>query len=397
MTEFFDAIKSPITKRKYEKRLDLFFRHVRIKGSTIKARARNFASKGRDQQWATHVINQYLRYQKERAEKGEISESTLPNYYKPIKLFCEENNIELNWKKISRRIPHGRSYADDRPPTKEEIIKILDYPDRRIRPAVLTMVSSGIRVGSWDWLTWGDIQPIENDGQIVAASMRAYDTKARRYYTTFITPEAYSSLLEYRKYRNDQGEKVSDSSPILRDLFHPDRGGRGSPHLPKRLKATGIKRMIENSLWATGVRRPLGEGKRRHEFQSDHGFRKYHSTTCNTYMNTLCATIIEGHDTGIKESYNKPKMDVLLGEYLKAVPYLTILHEVSPKVEPQRMEAMEEKISTLEIDLQRMRDNFFDLADHIAKEKSILISADMEDDRESQKKRRERNRKVRIF
>jgi hypothetical protein len=43
-----------------------------------------------------------------------------------------------------------------------------EYPDRRIKPLVYTMVSSGIRVGAWDYLRWRDIQPIEHDSQIVA-------------------------------------------------------------------------------------------------------------------------------------------------------------------------------------------------------------------------------------
>jgi hypothetical protein len=44
------------------------------------------------------------------------------------------NNIVINWKIVSRGIPLGRKAANDRAPTVEEIQKILDYPDRRIKP-----------------------------------------------------------------------------------------------------------------------------------------------------------------------------------------------------------------------------------------------------------------------
>ena len=60
---------------------------------------------------------QYIEYQKERVEKGEIKESTINNYYKSIKLFCEMNDIILNWKKIAKGKPQHRDYANDRAPT----------------------------------------------------------------------------------------------------------------------------------------------------------------------------------------------------------------------------------------------------------------------------------------
>jgi len=37
------------------------------------------------------------------------------------------------------------------------------------------MISSGIRVGAWDYLRWGNIKPIDRDGKIVAARMVVYD------------------------------------------------------------------------------------------------------------------------------------------------------------------------------------------------------------------------------
>jgi hypothetical protein len=62
------------------------------------------------------------------------------------------NDIMINWKKIARGMPIEKHNADDRIPTMNEIHRLLEHPDRRIKTIVLTMISSGIRTGSWDYL-----------------------------------------------------------------------------------------------------------------------------------------------------------------------------------------------------------------------------------------------------
>ena len=49
----------------------------------------------------------------------------------------------------------GKSYADDRIPTDDEIQKIIEYPDRRIKAIIYTMISSGIRLRCLGLLTVG--------------------------------------------------------------------------------------------------------------------------------------------------------------------------------------------------------------------------------------------------
>ena len=72
------------------------------------------------------------------------------------------NDIVINWKLVTRGMPRGNHAANDRTPTLEEINQILKYPDVRIKPIILTMISSGIRIGAWDYLQWKHIVPITN-------------------------------------------------------------------------------------------------------------------------------------------------------------------------------------------------------------------------------------------
>jgi hypothetical protein len=52
------------------------------------------------------------------------------------------NGISIGWKKVAKGIPHARSSSNDRDPTIQEIRTLLEYPDRRLKPIIFTMISS---------------------------------------------------------------------------------------------------------------------------------------------------------------------------------------------------------------------------------------------------------------
>jgi len=83
-------------------------------GETMDKRCNTFAYRGRnDSNWAFSNILKFLHFQKERVEKKEITASTLRNYVKTIKMFCEVTDVIIQWKKITRGIPRGKRYAKD--------------------------------------------------------------------------------------------------------------------------------------------------------------------------------------------------------------------------------------------------------------------------------------------
>ncbi|MGB6673183.1 MAG: hypothetical protein WBE34_12175, partial [Candidatus Nitrosopolaris sp.] len=64
----------------------------------------------------------------------------------------------------------------------------------------------------------------------------------------------------------------------------------------------GVKRLVEDALWTQGLRRKLDQNKKRHEFQTDHGFRKFFKTRCElSKVNSLHIEILMNHSTGISE------------------------------------------------------------------------------------------------
>ncbi|TVP40090.1 hypothetical protein [Candidatus Nitrosocosmicus arcticus] len=331
---FLYALKAPETKRQYPKRLEVFLDYLNLKGSTIEEKASQFYDFIRlDTKTFQNALLNYIVFQKGRAFTGEISESTIPNYYKPIKLFCDMNDIIINWRLVTRGIPKGRHASEDRVPTKDEMKELLDYPDRRIKPIVLTMLSSGIRLGAWDYLKWKHVIPIINDDntdEIIAAKIIVYAGENEQYYS-FITSEAYQSLNDWMIYRASYGEKIIPDCWLMRNLWKTTNMKYGSKtglaQHPQQLKSSGIKSLIGKALFQQNVRPILEKGMKRHEFKGLHGFRKYFKTHCEPIMKPANVELLLGHDLGISKSYYKPLERDVLKDYLKASQVLMMYSE----------------------------------------------------------------------
>ncbi|TVP40802.1 hypothetical protein [Candidatus Nitrosocosmicus arcticus] len=326
------SIKSPQTKKRYPDRFRTFLDFAEIEGLGIEERLINLYNIAKEKpQWLQDSLLNFIIYQKERVTKGDIAASTISNYYKPVKLFCDVNDILINWKFISRGIPRGKHASDDRAPTLEEISQLLKYPDIRIKPIVLFMVSSGVRIGAWDYLKWKHIIPYEEEKQnVIAAKVIVYAGEPEQYYC-FITSEAYYALKTWMQYRSSYGEKISGESWVMRNLWKTTNmrsGARsGSAIHPLRLKNEAVRTLLCRGLLHENIRTGLPEGQRHYEFKSAHGFRKFFKSTCENIMGPANIEILMGHDIGLAKSYYKPTEKALLDDYLKAADFLTIGEE----------------------------------------------------------------------
>jgi hypothetical protein len=300
MTVFTYALKAPESKRQYPRRLKIFLDYLELEGN-LQQQAEHFYLKAiSNHAWVEESLMAFIAYEKERSKSGEISDSTIPNYYRATKLFCEMNDITLNWKKIARGLPRAGKAANDRAPTITEITKLMEYPDRRIKPIAKTMVASGIRIGAWDYLKWKHVTPIHQNesDEVIAAKIIVYAGDSEEYFT-FITPEAYHSLNDWMDFRMDYGERITGESWVMRDLWQTTNikyGAKlGLATCLKKLKSSGIKRLLERALWEQGLRQPLSEGVRRHEWKAAHGFRKYYKSRAEQAMRPINVEITMGH------------------------------------------------------------------------------------------------------
>jgi hypothetical protein len=326
------ALKSNEVKRQYPNLLQKFLDSCKFEGFDVEEKAIKFSNfaRSKSQEEVEDLVIRFILSQKERIDKKEITSGTLRNYVKAIKLFCRMNRINISWDIISHSLPRVKQHANDRIPKVEEIKKLIEYPDRRIKLIVLTSVSTGIRVGAWDYMRWKHITPIKNeDNVIVAAKLVVYPNEPEQYFT-FMTPEAYNAVKEWMDFRASFGEEITGESWILRNTWQkvkPRYGHRiGLAKYPKQFKSTGIKTLVGRALQIQGIRTKLDlkGGDKNHDWKTLHGFRKFFKTQAERAMKSLNVEILMGHDIGLADSYYKPSEEELLADYIKSVDLLTI-------------------------------------------------------------------------
>jgi hypothetical protein len=361
---FLYALKAKETKRQYQHRLDKFLSFMGFKGTIEEkcCKLYHFTKKHNESNIMQSYLIKFINYQKQRIENGEISEGTLCNYIKSIKLFYSMNDININWKKIGKGVPAERHNADDRIPTIEEIKRLLGHPDRRVKPIVYTMLSAGIRVGSWDYLKWKHIIPIVRNNALVAAKIILINTKINnREYFSFITPEAYKSLKDWMDFRQMHGENVTGESWLMRDTWEKidrDHSHRiGLAKFPKEFGRVPIGNMIGEAWRIQGIRDLLDPAKkiRRHEFKSTHCFRKYFETKCQLKMNHNNIKLLMDHSLGESQNYHRPIEEELLEDYLNAIDLLTINEENRLKMKIEKLEVERDTLHELRAEIELLK------------------------------------------
>ena len=130
-------------------------------------------------------------------------------------------------------------------------------------------------------------------------------------------------------YRRECGELINEDSWIMRNLWNSTTPkGKGSINYARNLKSTGVKQLMERALFAQGLRKKIEQGKKRHEFQANHAFRKWFKTRCEMAgMKPINVEVLMGHLTGISDSYYRATENELLGDYLKAVVVVCTLSQ----------------------------------------------------------------------
>jgi integrase len=301
---FINSLNSEYTKKFYKFCLEKFLSHYDIDLlSFLKL----------PQQDITNLVIKYLVDRK-------ISRGYKKLVVSSIKHACEINDIVINWKKIKRFINSEKTGNEtngrDRGYTHEEIKKILDFVDQRIKTAILILASTGMRIGALHTLKVGDLQKVDGD----IYKIRVYSDDVEEKYITFCTPECAKEIDTYIDFRKRHGEKITDDSFLLVKKFNIDlkTAVKG-----KQFKGRALHSVLEEHIRNSGLRQVNPENNRfkRQTVPILHGFRKFFSTQLvEADLKTELRWLLEGHNLkGNDSNYLRVSEKSLQEEYEKAI------------------------------------------------------------------------------
>jgi len=216
------------------------------------------------QQELSNLIIKYLVFQK-------ISSQYKTVIMAAIKHACEMNDVILNWKKLKKFIKSEKTDNEingkDRGYTHEEIQKILEFSDQRLKTALLVQASTGIRIGALQSIRIGDLEQTDNLYKIIVYR------GDREEYITFCTPECAKEIDAYLDFRARRGENITQESYLLVRKFGKSSELKGVPFKGRALWAILEDCISNSSLREIDHINPF----KRKQIPIFHGFRKFYT------------------------------------------------------------------------------------------------------------------------
>lgn len=347
---FYQGIRADATREAYERRLRYILSDVLsdILEGTFEERASQFVRLAKEKpDWTRDLLLCLSKKLRERTDLPKddsdyLSPGTFGNYFKPIKKILDMNDVAIPWKRIYATFPERQdSFSLTRGWTKQEIQKMLQFTYLPSTSAmVLVLASSGIRLGGLD-LNWHDIRPVfDIDGNLkldtegkeisrsrIACAIITVYRGSQWEYPAFITPEAYSELMECkREWKREAGREPKPEEPVFK------KRGRTS----ERLGIMASRSRIEDLIKRSQVRTDANCHARRYEVPTINGFRRFWNKTCKEAIprDSPLSSLIKkefmmGHTGLVKldRNYFKTNLLELAEEYVTVVPQLTIMEQ----------------------------------------------------------------------
>jgi integrase len=338
LRRFVNAINSPYTEKTYWNSLKLYMKYYEIQEPDDLLKI--------DKERTFEMIEDFLEYLKKKKER---SLKRIGIYFAALRLFYSVNRYDdgINWYILARfKGKERKQMINDRSYTRDEIKKLLEHADLRMKVAILVMASSGVRVGGLATLKRKDLEYIE---EYRLYKIFVYSEYLNDRYYTFTTPECTSVINTYFETRERQyGEKITPESPLIRKDFIIAKNPFLIAHsIQERLRLIVLEAGIKNKRTIQEDDDPVEVRRQRTEIMTCHGLRKFFDTICvDSDMKHIPKEMIMGHkrEQGLDRSYYRPvSHNTLLQEYIKVIDELTINEENRLKKENQELKKLDEE------------------------------------------------------
>ena len=284
-----------------------------------------------------------------------MKRAAISNYTAPVISFCKINDIMLNTTKINKFMPAQVKSKKTCGYTHEQIQKLLDIADERMRVVILLASGCGLRVGAIPGLSVGSLQEYK-----ALFKITIYENEPEEY-IVFSTTGLKKEISSYLDMRRRYGETITNASPLVREQF--DRRDQFAIAHPQRIKESALSQKLSELAEAAGLRTKvqLKEGQQaasiRNEVPRTNGFRRFYcGTLADSGLLTERRWLLEGHALkGNDSAYLKITTEDLYNQFMLAHDNLLIdqSHKLQRKVEMLTIE--KSKVDHALADIQDMK------------------------------------------
>ncbi len=281
--------------------------------------------------WKTdRKVRKYLLHFLRQLRAEEKTHKTLELYMGTVRTFYHEYEIDLPKLNLKNNKKDIKRKTTEDIPSREHIIRALDFCDHRFKAIVLFMASTGMASADVRNLSLEDLYnslelplrlPVDlemlkdfiknNPGYCPIFNLNRVKTSVP--FTTFCTPEALKYIIYYMETRKEPFTSADDK------VFHGFDGKYGDNNFERKFREINDGAGFG---WSGYSR-----------FFTSHKLRKFFTSTL--FRNELQETIIHwyiGHKIPENtESYFKAHVKSHRNKYMKLVPELTFLENVEAK------------------------------------------------------------------
>ena len=304
-------------------------------------------------------------------KSNNLSQSAINSNVSAIIHFYTMNDILLNRKKISKFVDtdHRRRFKNTGY-TNEQIQKLLDISDKRLKALILIYASTGIRLAALPLLRVNDLTEVslpEDEEKLY--QMTVYQGYKEEY-ITYCTPECYKAINSYFSYRQKSGEVMKPNSPLIReqfdlqDSFKVMNGAKAIDikTISKIVRQKAVQSEIREIQYVgTGEGNMALAGKVRKDVPLMHGFRKFFNTALmNADVHPSFKELLMGHSIKLDDVYYDKGSDKsrakLLEEYSKAIDALTINEEHRLRKKVKELTPKSDEIQAMKAELKEFKE-----------------------------------------